>query len=313
MNEFYTIGEVAKRTGLSVSAIRFYCDAGIVAPSRHTTHGHRRFDLHAIAGLELIRTLRELDAGLDDIRRLLSGELTLQALAAAHLDIVEAQLNRFEARRAVLRAIVHQDTETDQVLLMHQLVSMADEDRAQLIEDFWRETTDGLVLHDFVGELRPLRPELPMSPSGEQLQAWIELATLVQRSEFRKAVRQFLHETFAAGPPDEQQPATDMDEQHDILMQARTAAEANVLPDSLRGRELAARWVAAVAAHTGNSDVPEVQRHIIKGFPAQGATRHADLLGRYHALTATINGTTLPDVRAAPASAWLQKAVAALG
>ncbi|WP_345390901.1 MerR family transcriptional regulator [Nonomuraea salmonea] len=32
MDELYSIGDAARRTGLSVSAIRFYADAGIVAP-----------------------------------------------------------------------------------------------------------------------------------------------------------------------------------------------------------------------------------------------------------------------------------------
>jgi DNA-binding transcriptional MerR regulator len=70
-NELYPIGDVARRTGLSVSAIRYYSDAGVIAPTRVTEAGYRLYDIRAIARLELIRTLRDLDAGLDDIRRLL--------------------------------------------------------------------------------------------------------------------------------------------------------------------------------------------------------------------------------------------------
>ena len=33
VNELYSIGDVARRTGLSVSAIRFYADEGIVTPT----------------------------------------------------------------------------------------------------------------------------------------------------------------------------------------------------------------------------------------------------------------------------------------
>lgn len=62
----------------------------------------------AIARLELVRTLRELDASLDDIRRLLADETTLADLAAAHLRLVERQTRRLHARRAVLRTILKQ-------------------------------------------------------------------------------------------------------------------------------------------------------------------------------------------------------------
>jgi len=52
-----------------VSAIRFYADEGVVPPTGLTEGGFRRCDVRAIARLELVRTLRDLGAGLDDIRR----------------------------------------------------------------------------------------------------------------------------------------------------------------------------------------------------------------------------------------------------
>jgi len=60
VNELYPIGDVARRTGLNVSAIRFYADEGIVPPSGLTEGGFRLYDVTAIARLELVRTLRDL-------------------------------------------------------------------------------------------------------------------------------------------------------------------------------------------------------------------------------------------------------------
>ncbi|HEX2132046.1 MAG TPA: MerR family transcriptional regulator [Actinophytocola sp.] len=106
-NQLYPIGDVARRTGLS--AVRFYADAGVVEPTSHSDAGYRRYDVHAIARLELVRTLRELGAGLDDIRRLLADETPLRDLATTHLAL-ERQLRQLRARRAVLRTIVNQPT-----------------------------------------------------------------------------------------------------------------------------------------------------------------------------------------------------------
>lgn len=164
--ELYSIGDVARRTGLSVSAIRFYADEGVLAPTGLTEGGFRRYDVHAIARLELVRTLRDLGAGLDDIRRVLAEETSLHDLAVTHLRLVEDQLRQFRARRAVLRTITRQHTTAEQVSLMHKLVSMSDDDRDQLVDQFWDFVTDGLDVHpSYVERLHSLRPHLPEEPS----------------------------------------------------------------------------------------------------------------------------------------------------
>src|SRR5690606_18339387 len=70
----YPIGDVARRTGLSVSAVRFYADEGVVPPAETTPAGHRLYGAVEIARLEFVRTLRELGSGLEQIRRLLTGQ-----------------------------------------------------------------------------------------------------------------------------------------------------------------------------------------------------------------------------------------------
>jgi len=52
------IGEVAKRSGLSVKTIRFYCDEGLVHPTSRSEGGYRLFDNDIFAELALIRTLK---------------------------------------------------------------------------------------------------------------------------------------------------------------------------------------------------------------------------------------------------------------
>ncbi|OZM77719.1 MerR family transcriptional regulator [Pseudonocardia sp. MH-G8] len=150
-NHLYSIGHAARRTGLSVSAIRYYADAGVIAPAEQTVGGHRLYDIDAIARLELVRTLRELGAGLEGIRGLLAEETNLHDLAATHLQVVERHLRDLRARRAVLRTIVNQPTTIDQVALMHGLVPMSDDSRNLLLDEFWGEVT----------ECRPGRPSGP--------------------------------------------------------------------------------------------------------------------------------------------------------
>ena len=79
----YSIGEVAHRTGLSVSAIRYYADEGLVPPTDSTDSGHRLYDVDAIARLEFVRTLRDLETGLDGALKTLRDEPFGTALLVA--------------------------------------------------------------------------------------------------------------------------------------------------------------------------------------------------------------------------------------
>jgi DNA-binding transcriptional MerR regulator len=66
-----TIRQLARRTGLPVRTIRYWSDIGAVPPSGRSTGGHRLYDAESVARLELVRTLRELGLGLDEVRGVL--------------------------------------------------------------------------------------------------------------------------------------------------------------------------------------------------------------------------------------------------
>ncbi|WP_435154054.1 MerR family transcriptional regulator [Amycolatopsis sacchari] len=323
MNELYPIGDVARRTGLSVSAIRFYADEGVVAPTALSEGGFRQYDVHAIARLELVRTLRDLGAGLEEIRGVLAAETTLHDLAVTHLRLVEDQLRQFRARRAVLRTIVRQHTTAEQVSLMHKLVSMSDDERERLITEFWDFVTDGLDVHPgYVERLYQQRPHLPEDPSTEQLEAWIELAELVRDEEFRTAVRGYYHRVF--GTEQGKLMATpemlDRAGQHLALYrEAQAVRESGAPADSARAREIAERMAASsadfLAAMTGEHDLDKARRSMIGFDRNRAAALRARMTGmdpvvRYSTLVATINGTAKPDPdRTAAVQEWLAAAL----
>jgi DNA-binding transcriptional MerR regulator len=306
-NELYPIGEVARRTGLRVSAIRFYADAGIVTPSGHTEAGYRLYDIQAVARLELVRTLRELDASLDDLRRLLADETTLRDLAATHLALVEDRLRHLQARRAVLRTIVKQHSPAGQVALMHKLVSLSDEDRDRLIDRFWDEISEGIDLHPAFAELvHRIRPTLPEEPTTGQLEAWIDLADLVLDDEFRRSVREAFQQSFAT--PLARQvtspPTLELIERHRrIVLEAKAAQQSGARPDSPEAQEIATRLAASAAKLAGEADSAQLRSRLAgagRGAaeslrPKEFRSRFTGALARYHSLVATINGTPQPD------------------
>ena len=62
-----TIGQVAKRTGLATSAIRYYEDEGLVLPFRNTA-GQRRFDSADIRRLSFVMLSQKLGFTISEIR-----------------------------------------------------------------------------------------------------------------------------------------------------------------------------------------------------------------------------------------------------
>ncbi|MER5907163.1 MerR family transcriptional regulator [Streptomyces mirabilis] len=186
----YSIGELSRRTGLSVRTIRFYSDSGVVAPTTRSPAGHRLYDLDALLRLELLRTLRELGMDLATIQRVLDRELSVAEVAAAHADAMDVQIRMLLLRRSVLRVVARRGSNAEETKLMHRLTQLSGKERQRLIDDFV-DGTFGTVDADpaAVAMVRAATPDLPDDPSSEQVAAWVELAELVGDEDFRARMR----------------------------------------------------------------------------------------------------------------------------
>jgi DNA-binding transcriptional MerR regulator len=67
------VGELARRTGLTVRALHHYDEVGLLVPSARTPSGHRRYAAADVRRLARIVALRGLGLGLAEIRAALDG------------------------------------------------------------------------------------------------------------------------------------------------------------------------------------------------------------------------------------------------
>jgi len=67
----HQIGEAAGRVGLSLRTVRYYEEVGLVVPSGRTDGGFRLYTDDDIDRLALVKQLKPLDFGLDELRQLL--------------------------------------------------------------------------------------------------------------------------------------------------------------------------------------------------------------------------------------------------
>ncbi|MEN3541193.1 MerR family transcriptional regulator [Microbispora sp. ZYX-F-249] len=192
----YSIGELARRTGLTVKAVRFYSDCGIVPPTGRSPAGYRLYDTGAAARLDLVRTLRDLGIGLPAIRRVVDGELSLAQVAAAHAEALAVQIRVLRLRRAVATAVARRGPTPEEMNLMHRLARLSEDERQRLTGDFLDFVFGGLDA-DLAGIRRTMTPELPDDPEDEQIEAWIELAELVRDPEFGALMRRLAEQHLA--------------------------------------------------------------------------------------------------------------------
>ena len=84
---------------------------------------------------------------------------------------------------------------------MHELTARSEQERRTLIADFLTSTIGDDP--DFAAIRQNLTPVLPDDAEPPQVEAWLELASLVQDDTFRAAVRRMAagYRTIAAGAP----------------------------------------------------------------------------------------------------------------
>lgn len=110
---YLRIGEVSRRSGVSVKTIRFYCDQGLLEATTRSEGGFRLFDAAVLADLTLIRALRTMDVPLAELTRILevrrSGVCNCSVLKASittKLDSIDQRMAELLAMKQELSALL---------------------------------------------------------------------------------------------------------------------------------------------------------------------------------------------------------------
>jgi DNA-binding transcriptional MerR regulator len=89
------VGELARRTGLTVRTLHHYDELGLLQPSLRTEAGHRLYTADDIARLQQIVSLRQLGFSLDEVRNCLTRpEFAPLEVVHMHLARLREQIGR---------------------------------------------------------------------------------------------------------------------------------------------------------------------------------------------------------------------------
>jgi len=109
MSVLVSIGDFSRMTHLSIKALRFYHDQGLLEPARiDPGSGYRLYEPAQVPVAQVIRRFRDLDMPLDQVRAVLQAPdlETRTKEIISHLTAMEARLAEMQMSVASLRALL---------------------------------------------------------------------------------------------------------------------------------------------------------------------------------------------------------------
>jgi MerR family transcriptional regulator, thiopeptide resistance regulator len=200
----FQVGDLSKRTGLSIRTLHYYDEIGLLSPSHRTESGYRVYDKQDIIRLQQIVTLKQIGFSLEDVRSCLdNGERAFAEMVRLHIAKVRNQIELSQQLLDRLETVEQTATKLDpvpveevlqiiqvmdmlenyyspeQLEILKQRQELLDEDRMQQAQVDWEEL------------IAQVRAEMDRGtdPASEVVQA------LVRR-------RQALIQEFTGGDPE---------------------------------------------------------------------------------------------------------------
>ncbi|MHC1479504.1 heavy metal-responsive transcriptional regulator [Frateuria aurantia] len=109
----YSIGALAKASGVAIDTIRYYEKEGLLVEARRSSAGYRQFDDQALRRLQFVRQAKRLGFSLDEVKALLalsvdreSGVQGVQQRARQRLAEIDRRIQELGAMRDALAGLV---------------------------------------------------------------------------------------------------------------------------------------------------------------------------------------------------------------
>ena len=112
ISETFTIGQVAKLSGVGIEAIRFYEREGVIPSPPRTDSGYRLYNTETLKRLHFIKRAKDLGFSLKEITQLMALRLTpksnceeVKKRANAKLDEINKKIADLQRMRTTLKEV----------------------------------------------------------------------------------------------------------------------------------------------------------------------------------------------------------------
>lgn len=164
------IKEAERLTGISRRNIRFYEQKGMLRPARNPENDYREYTPEDIRNLKYIRALRMVDMPLEEIQKVLAGELSLEQAAQAQEVLLRRKIQDAQTAIRFCQAMGKGETDIDSLLTQMD----QPENRRQLFFQWLRDyqaMSKALARSTFT-----FTPDIPITNAREFTDALLEFA-----------------------------------------------------------------------------------------------------------------------------------------
>lgn len=106
------IGDVSKRSGIGIEALRFYEKSGLLEKPSRSVSGYRMYDADVLERLSFIKQSQALGFSLDDIKRIIEDARTGKSPCEEVREIVRRRLEELDERMREMRRYRKELSET---------------------------------------------------------------------------------------------------------------------------------------------------------------------------------------------------------
>lgn len=161
--KFYSIGEIADKTGVSIRTLHYYDDIGLLTPAKDESSGHRKYSEDDIIKLQKIISYKFIGFSLEQIKEILSEQkfnMNLVDSLMMQKKLFEKEKKRIETSISAIDRtikIIHEHGEIDSVVLMSLIRSMQTEDKQrEWLESYFDKDVVDMIYVQTEGKMQKL-------------------------------------------------------------------------------------------------------------------------------------------------------------
>lgn len=175
------IGDVARLTGLTLRALRFYEGRGLVAPLR-TAGGRRVYGHGELARLNAAVALKQAGFSLAEIGRLLEGRpVDLGRLVAARLVEIDARAAAIADARRLLQGVLSR-IDRGEPIDVATLCSLIRSGGQMMDQENWKAVGDRYLTDDAKVDFAESHAAMPAFDQAAYSAKWSELTDRIERA-----------------------------------------------------------------------------------------------------------------------------------
>ena len=199
------INELERLTGITKQNIRFYEKKGLLHPARNSDNNYREYTQDDLTQLKAVKLLRKLDFSLEDIRKLLQNEASLEQALEQHLQELQEKRQELNACIVVCKSLLHETKshtpgrimQSDTQQSMPDIIVMSSQLEALDLDNILQEMD---TIEKNGGKFMSIIQDYRRFAMAEELKHFsFKPDTMVQNpDEFREALLQYAEENHLA-------------------------------------------------------------------------------------------------------------------